>query len=74
MIKKNCDNWNRLWWLKKIVIIEKDCKKKDEFSSNINKGIRAVLFFTKRFHTHTQKAQNANKRLSLRCFLCAYKV
>ena len=25
IIKKDCDNWKRLWWLKKIAIIEKDC-------------------------------------------------
>ena len=23
--KEDCDNWKRLWWLKKIVMIEKDC-------------------------------------------------
>ena len=23
--KEDCDDWKRLWWLKKIVIIEKDC-------------------------------------------------
>ena len=23
--KEDCDNWKRLWYLKKIVIIEKDC-------------------------------------------------
>ena len=49
MIKKDCDNWKRL-------------QKKDEFSSNINEVIRAVLFFYEKI-SHTQKAQNANKRL-----------
>ena len=48
-------------------MIEIDCKKKDEFSSNINEGIRAVLFFFEKI-SHTQKAQNANKQLSLRRF------
>ena len=70
-IKKDFDNWKRLWWLKKIVIIEKDWDKwkrlQNDFSSNINEGIRAVLFFYEKI-SHTQKAQNANKRLSLRCF------
>ena len=40
-------------------------------SNNINKGIKIVLFFMKRFHTHVQKAQkaqNVNKQHSLRCF------
>ena len=23
-IEKDCDNWKRLWWMKKIVMIEKD--------------------------------------------------
>ena len=25
IIEKDCDNWKRLWLLKKILIIEKDC-------------------------------------------------
>ena len=40
-------------------------------SSDINGGIKAVLFFKQKDFTHTQKAQkaqNANKQLSLRCF------
>ena len=37
-------------------------------SSNINGGIKAVLFLKQKDFTHTQKAQNANKQLSLRCF------
>ena len=28
-IQKDCDDWKKLWWLKKIVIIKKDCDKKD---------------------------------------------
>ena len=41
-------------------------------SSNKNEGIKAVLFFHEKI-SHTLKAQNANKRLSLRCSLCAYE-
>ena len=29
MIKKDCHGWQRLWWLKKIVMIEKDCDKEN---------------------------------------------
>ena len=39
-IKKDCDGWKRLWWLKKIVLVIRWI-----FSSNINEGIKAVLFF-----------------------------
>ena len=44
-------------------------------TSNINEGIRAVLFFYKKIsHTQkVQKTQNTNKQLSLRCFLYAQK-
>ena len=28
-IQKDCDDWKKLWWLKKIVIIKKDCDKED---------------------------------------------
>ena len=41
-------------------------------SSNIIEGIKAVLFFFHEKISHiqkVQKAQNANKQLSLRCFL-----
>ena len=44
MIEKGCDNRKRLYWLKKIVIIEKDCNDW-KFSSNINQVIRPVLNF-----------------------------
>ena len=44
-------------------------------SSNIIEGIKAVLFFYERIsHAQkAQKAQDANKQLSLRCFLYAQK-
>ena len=49
-------------------------------SSNINEGIRAVLFLTKRFYTHKKhkkhKKHTKHKTQTsdfppLRCFLCA---
>ena len=30
MIEKDCDNWKRLWWLIKIVIVEGDCNKNEK--------------------------------------------
>ena len=38
-------------------MIKKDCKKKDEFSSNRNEVIRAVLFFLRKDFTHTKSTK-----------------
>ena len=68
MIEKGCDDWKRLQ--KKFALVIGWI-----FSSNINEGIKAVLFFLRKDfartkkHRKIQKAQNVNKRLSLRCFL-----
>ena len=37
------------------------------YSSNINEGIK-VVFILKEKTPHAQKAQNVNKRFSLKCF------
>ena len=60
------------------MIIEKYSSNEIIFSSNIIEGIKVVCFFF--FHekiSHTQKSpkiQNANKQLSLKCFLYPQKV
>ena len=41
--------------------------------SNIIEGIKAVFFFFHEKISHIQKAQNANKQLSLKYFLYAQK-
>ena len=38
-------------------MIKKDCKKKYEFSSNRNEGIRAVPFFLRKDFTHTKSTK-----------------
>ena len=78
MIEKDCNDWKKLWWLKKIVV-------KEIYACNkmlVNAVIKAVLnslfyFFTKRFCMHQkhqkqqkhkdatkQKHKNSNKRIS----------
>ena len=64
IIEKNCNNWKRLWLLKKIVIIEKDWDNK-KFGGNINEVVRAVLnfllFFLRKDCTHAKKHNKAQK-------------
>ena len=58
MIEKYCDDWKILWWL-------------DEFSSNINEGIKGVLFFiffTKRFHTHKKYKKHEKHKTQINNF------
>ena len=58
------------------MIIERYFDNGINFSSNINEGIKAVLFFYEKT-PHTQKAQKAlksvNKQHLLRCFLYTQK-
>ena len=56
MIEKDCNDSKELWWLKKIVIIEKDCDNwkrlikrihacnKTNFSSNVNEIVPTAPF------------------------------
>ena len=67
IIENDCDDWKRLWWLKKIVMIERNCKRKFVlvirwiFKSNINEGIRAFLFLLRKDFTHTTSTKNIKK-------------
>ena len=68
MIEKYCYNWKKLWWLKNIVIIEnsviieKYYNNEINFSSSINEGIKAVLFFLQKDFTHTKSTKSTKKR------------
>ena len=65
--KKDCDNWKRLKYLKKNLITEKHCDKKnsileDESSSNVNEFVRAVFFYLQKDFTCTKYTKSTKSK------------
>ena len=67
IIEKDSDDWKRLWWLIKTVMIEKDSHKRERFSQMIanKKRFKKILIKEKNFHRWSQIKISEYKQLSI---------